>query len=623
MIRGENILCISSIDWDFIWQGHQEIMSTLAAQGNRVLFIENTGVRRVRLSDWSRLQRRLRNWRKGIGGIRQERERLYVYSPLVLPFPYSRLARRINRWLLLRTIRRWMKAMDFYHPIIWTFLPTAITIDLVRQVDYKLLIYYCIDSFIDSSAAAKRIVESERRLIAMADLVFVTSHRLQEHCRPHNAAVHVFPFGVSSKWFDGSQPAAGEAPPDIAAIPHPRIGYVGGLHQWVDQPLLAQLAQRQRGYSFVFVGPIQTDVATLQRQANVHFLGQKPAEQLPQYIQAFDVCLIPYRLTDYTHSVYPTKLNEYLALGKPVISTALPEVSHFNERHGALVLLGRTPEEFAQLVDRALHDTGDGELLERRRSVARLNTWDVKMASMSALIAEAIQRRQTARASGWQEAVVRWIRRSRHQFLRWAVGSALLYGLAFHTPLVWWAASPLKVADPLRPVDAIIVLGGGVGESGRAGQGYEERIQYAVQLYRDGYAPALICSSGYVFVIQEAEVMKALAVSLGVPEQAIILEQRSANTYQNAVYTAEILRHRGWHSAMVVTSPYHARRVTLVYQTVAPDLTVLLAPLPHSVFFGGGGPPVQLRQMQAILHEYAGIVYYRFKGYIRPHRQAG
>src|SRR5438132_1957671 len=110
MLRGRDIICISSIDWDFIWQGHQEIMAALAAQGNRVLFMENTGVRPPRLGDLPRFGSRLRNWRKGVGGFREERENLFVYSPIVLPFPYSALAVRLNARIVLRALRRWIAA---------------------------------------------------------------------------------------------------------------------------------------------------------------------------------------------------------------------------------------------------------------------------------------------------------------------------------------------------------------------------------------------------------------------------------------------------------------------------------------------------------------------------------
>jgi hypothetical protein len=133
MVRGADLLCISSIDWDFIWQGHQEIMTTLAEQGNRVLFVENTGVRAPRLQDLPRLTHRLRNWLKGTKGFRQIQDNLVVYSPLILPFPYFRIARWINRGLLFRALQRWMHATGFRRPILWTFLPTPIVHDLIRS----------------------------------------------------------------------------------------------------------------------------------------------------------------------------------------------------------------------------------------------------------------------------------------------------------------------------------------------------------------------------------------------------------------------------------------------------------------------------------------------------------
>jgi len=162
-MTGHDILCFSSIDWDFIWQGHQEIMSTLSGQGNRVLFIENTGVRPPTLRDLSRLRQRIRNWWRGTKGFRQERENLFVYSPLILPFPYSRIARWINRGLLLRAFQRWMRATRFGRPIIWAFLPTPLTRDLMRELDPKLTVYYCIDDLASSSPSARRIRRTDQR----------------------------------------------------------------------------------------------------------------------------------------------------------------------------------------------------------------------------------------------------------------------------------------------------------------------------------------------------------------------------------------------------------------------------------------------------------------------------
>src|SRR5438128_1695456 len=113
VLQHQDIVCLSSIDWQFIWQGHQEIMSALAASGNRVLFVENTGMRRPAIRDLPRVQRRLANWWRGTKGFRLERPNLFVYSPVILPFPYSRIARAINRQLLARALRRWMRAARF------------------------------------------------------------------------------------------------------------------------------------------------------------------------------------------------------------------------------------------------------------------------------------------------------------------------------------------------------------------------------------------------------------------------------------------------------------------------------------------------------------------------------
>ena len=104
MNRPADVLCLSSIDWDFIWQGHQEIMSRLAADGHRVLFVENTGVRGPALGDFPRVRKRVLSWWKATKGFREERPNLFVYSPLVFPFPYSRFARLANRFLLMRSL---------------------------------------------------------------------------------------------------------------------------------------------------------------------------------------------------------------------------------------------------------------------------------------------------------------------------------------------------------------------------------------------------------------------------------------------------------------------------------------------------------------------------------------
>src|SRR5580765_1216785 len=254
MDRKPDIVCVSSIDWDFIWQGHQEIMATFAAQGHRVLFLENTGVRAPQMRDLPRVRQRFKNWWRGTKGFRRERPNLFVFSPLVVPMPYSRVARWINRWLLARALKGWMRATGLYRPIVWTFLPTPLAVDLIRELDPQLTIYYCIDDFVSSSPGAKRIVASEQRLFRDADLVFVTSERLRARAAAFNDRVHLFPFGVNFERFDAVRAESPPLPDDLGQLANPIVGYVGGLHQWIDQELLVAVAQRLPDATFAMIG---------------------------------------------------------------------------------------------------------------------------------------------------------------------------------------------------------------------------------------------------------------------------------------------------------------------------------------------------------------------------------
>ncbi|OLE80608.1 MAG: hypothetical protein AUF76_14460 [Acidobacteria bacterium 13_1_20CM_2_65_9] len=613
MRRLPDVVCISSIDWDFIWQSHQEIMSRLAADGHRVLFVENTGVRTPNFRDLARLRQRIRNWWRGTKGFREERPNLFVYSPLLLPGPYLRLSRWINRFLLVHALQRWMRATGFYRPIVWTFLPTPLARDLIAALDPQLTIYYCVDDLASSSPAARKIVPSEERLFAEADVVFVTSERLRQRAAQFTDRVHLFPSGVNLELFEDARQSAVEPPADVRALRRPVIGYVGGLHQWVDQDLLAAVAAGMPDATFVLVGPEQTDVAKLRRCPNVRLLGTRPHDELPRYVKAFDVGIVPYRLTEYTANVYPAKVNEYLAVGIPVVATELPEIRRFNAMHGDVVDVANDPQAFCGAIRSALHDSSPPDV-ERRIAVAHENSWTARVAGMSRLIDEALERR-AATAQRWDETLRSVYRRARTRVAQVVTAVVAVYVIVFHTNLIWWMASPLKLSAPPTKADAIVVFAGGVGESGRAGGGAQERLRQAIDLYKGGYAPYLVFSSGYVYSFREAESMRALAIDQGVPASVIVLEERATNTYQNVRFTNDILRDHRWRRILLVSSPYHMRRAVLVWRKQAPDLEVVPTPVPQSQFYDHTRG-ASLEQVRGILQEYLAIFGYWRRGWL-------
>jgi uncharacterized SAM-binding protein YcdF (DUF218 family)/glycosyltransferase involved in cell wall biosynthesis len=613
MLSGRNILCISSIDWDFIWQGHQEIMSTFAANGNRVLFVENTGVRPPRVRDFPRLRHRIHNWWRGTKGFREERRNLFVYSPVVLPFPYSRLARWFNRTLLVRALRRWMRAADFHAPIVWTFLPTPLARDLMREIDPRLTIYYCIDDLASSSHAARKISRTENKVFREADLVFVTSEQLRKRAAAFSDRVHVFPFGVSYESFERVRLAPNEVPPEIQELRKPVVGYVGGLHQWVDQPLICAIADAMPDASVALIGPPQTDVSALEHRPNIHLFGARPHADLPRYLKGFDVGIVPYRLSEYTAHVYPTKLNEYLAMGMPVVATDLAEIRRFNDKHGSIVATAGDAEGFVTKVREALQGSAP-DAVQTRVRVAHENSWTSRIEEMSALIDEALSAKETTPAS-WELTLGRLYRTARRRTLYACAAVVGIYVLLFYTPALWIAARPLQMSAAPTPADAIVVFGGGVGESGEAGGSYQERVKEAVDLYDAGFARPVIFSSGFVYAFKEPDVMKALAASQGVAAQDILLETHAKSTQENVSFVRDILAAHGWRRILLVSSPYHMRRATLTWRKLAPEITVVPTPAIRSQFYDHG-LGASLQQIRGIVHEYAAILYYRWKGWI-------
>ncbi len=613
MKRGSDILCVSSIDWDFIWQGHQEIMSTLAAEGHRVLFIENTGVRPPSMRDLPRVRQRLANWWRSTKGFREVRDNLFVFSPLIVPLPYSRLARWTNRTLLLRSLHRWMAATGFNRPITWTFLPTPLARDLVARLDSEVTIYYCIDDFASSSPEAGRITSSEEQLFREADLVFVTSERLRQRAAQFSNRVHLFPFGVSLDGFERVRDSAEPQPEDVAGLPRPIVGYVGGLHQWVDRDLLVEVARRMPDASIVLVGPEQVDMSPLRAFANVHLLGQKPHADVPRYVKAFDVGLVPYRIAEYTANVYPTKLNEYLAIGKPVVATDLAEIRRFNGDHGDIVSVASAPDAYVAAIRRALEPASPPEQA-RRIDVARSNSWSSRIARMSSLIDATIAAKGSSNRN-WEDTLRRAYRATRRRALQIVAALAVIYLLLFQTPLLWWIAEPLKRSSPPIPADAIVVLAGGVGESGEAGGGYQERVKQAIDLYKAGYAPKLVLSSGYVYSFREAEVMRALALDNGVPASAMLLELKSKSTYDNVRFVKAILDQHHWSTILLVSSPYHMRRALMTWHREAPSITVVPTPPAQSQFYEHQRGAT-LQQIRGIVWEYAATLAYWRRGWL-------
>lgn len=615
LISRQGIVCLSSIDWDFIWQQNQEIMLRFAKAGAPVLFIENTGVRAPGLRDMPRIWARLRNWWRSAEGFREAAPNLIVLSPLLLPFPYSRLARWVNAWILSRSIESWMRATRRKSPVLWTFLPTPLVHDLIAGLEPPLVVYYYTADFAASSAGALSVAESEDRLLEKADIVFVTSKALRARALKFRQEAHFVPMGVDFESFEALRQDPGQEPEDISAIPHPPFVYVGGLHQWVDFGMLAEIAAARPDWHLVLIGPKQTELTAVESLPNAHILGPRPFAALPRYIAAADAGLIPYRQAKYTESVYPTKLNEYLAAGIPVVSTALPEVAAYAAEHEGTVCVAGGTADFTKGMERALDEPAAGA--QRRIAAARRNGWAERVAGMSAAKGAALEAKSDAPPTG--PGLLRRLVQ-RHPLLTAAALLVGAYLVLSWSPLLWHLAAPLRLLEPARKADAIVVLGGGAGEAGTLGR-HEERIARAVELYKAGYASRILLCSGERTVFRELDVMRGVALAHGVAASDILFEDGGGGTRTMVEDAVRRARDGGWTTVLLVSSTYHMRRAVLTWKKAGPQVEVVPTPVESPRFYrprrtpwGRRGPSGQ--QMKGLAQEVLGIMWYWTRGWI-------
>jgi glycosyltransferase involved in cell wall biosynthesis len=403
MLRDRNIICIYGIEWDFNWQSPQELCSRLAEAGNRVLFVENTGIRSPELKDAGRVWKRLLNWSRALRtrDVREVGKDLYVCSPLVMP-PFGP-SRGVNARVLLPRVVRAARVLGMDDALILTYLPTDTALELVNQLrtPRSVVVYYRIDNLAALTPRAEELRQSERAMIETSDLVLANSPELARLPSEISDNVHIFPPSVNLQAFrpeavvgaNGDAqlgPEVRESVERVRRLSHPLIGYVGAISNHINGEMVEESVRRRPDWSWVFVGPGEAPLKGLGDLPNVHFIGQQPHRSLANFIREFDVCIIPYRLNSYTATVVPTKLNEYLAVGKPVVSTDLPAVRHFEEQHGVLTITDEAPENFLRAVESALGQSGEQEAA-RRRAAAAHGDWDKRLEEVSRLFEAAFR----------------------------------------------------------------------------------------------------------------------------------------------------------------------------------------------------------------------------------------
>ena len=360
----QTLIVFSHLRWNFVYQRPQHLLSRLASRW-RVIFIEEP----VTVQAEQRLERfspaeGVEVWRPHVGGD----------APGFHDEHISVLQRLITEGM------RQQKVRDYW---IWFYTPMAVP--LAAELEPRGIVYDCMDELTLFKNAPRQLVQRENVLFKEADLVFTGGPSLYNSKKNRHPSVHCFPSSVDATHFSK---AAGDHPMQ-AQVPQPRLGYCGVIDERINMQLVDAMATAHPEWQIMMVGPVvKIDPSSLPRHPNIHWLGQQSYNDLPAFICGWDVCLMPFALNEATRFISPTKMLEYMACGRPSVSTSIKDVV---EPYGHVVSIADTPQDYVAACEAILARTPEQKKAHSAalaQAIAR-TSWDRTAQAMAELIEQA------------------------------------------------------------------------------------------------------------------------------------------------------------------------------------------------------------------------------------------
>ncbi len=372
----KDLVCFSHLRWDFVYQRPQHLLSRFA-KVFRVFYIEE-----AQFHD-----------KEDNCFVRQTSENVWVVTPQLHEEEATELELIVRQKALLN---RWFLKMEINNYMFWYYTPMALKIS--DQFSPIRVIYDCMDELSAFKFAPTGLKELEERLFEKSDLVFTGGHCLFEAKKNCHHNIHPFPSSIDKEHFEQAKLEIPD-PADQAGIPHPRIGFYGVIDERFNIKLMEQVAKKRPDWHFVLIGPVvKIDPETLPRLENIHYLGGKSYHELPTYLSGWDVTMIPFAKNESTKYISPTKTPEYLAAGKPVISTSIRDVviPYGEER---LVHIADTPSSFINAMERELSTKDKSDWEARVEKFLENISWDKTWNKMMSLVEEILPASRTQKAT--------------------------------------------------------------------------------------------------------------------------------------------------------------------------------------------------------------------------------
>lgn len=361
-----DLICFSHLRWNFVYQRPQHLLSRFA-KVYRIFYIEEP----------------LNNSTDDKNEIEKSKEDVWVVIPH-LKSETNIIKRQEKQKKLLAKLFEDYNIVDY---IFWYYTPMSLPYS--RHLHPAFTVYDCMDELSAFKFAPPLIKELEKELFKQADIVFTGGHSLYEAKKNYHHNIHLFPSSIDKDHFLKARYNT-EEPEDQKAIPHPRIGFFGVIDERFDIDLIQKIADARNHWQFIFIGPIvKIEQNTLPKENNIHYLGKKSYDKLPYYINYWQIAIIPFALNESTQFISPTKTPEYLAAGKPVISTAIKDVIHPYGINN-LVHIIHNYNEFIERAEKELNNADRINWLQSVDNFLLNSSWDNTYNKMKYLIFEGI-----------------------------------------------------------------------------------------------------------------------------------------------------------------------------------------------------------------------------------------
>jgi len=392
MLKGENIVIIGLQAWYTDIGSNCKSIAVELAKNNKVLYINMPLDRNTmwQMKDDKNIQRHIDIAKNKKDNLFEIQPNLWNYYPteilesvnwIPFPFLFSILNKRNNK-LFAKAIRKAVQKMGFADYILFNDNDIFRSFYLKDLLKPKMYIYYIRDNLTVVDYWKRHGKRVEPQHMAKADLVAANSVYLAEYAKQHNKNSYYIGQGCDISLFDASKQH--ELPEDLKNIPHPIVGYVGAIFSLrIDEKVIQLIAKSLPDYSIVLIGP-EDDLflkSSLHQQPNVYFLGKKPLSSLSSYLFYFDVCINPQLINEVTIGNYPLKVDEYLAMGKPVVATK----THAMQIFGKDAYTAEGPGEYPALIKKASQED-NADRRQRRIALAHSHTWENSVEQLSLAI---------------------------------------------------------------------------------------------------------------------------------------------------------------------------------------------------------------------------------------------